>query len=80
MSLFDYVVSGEANFTMDYTGLVVGGFTQPSVARGLIESIANIEKGVCQRFLWILPKPSPTKFCDLKEMNEEFSNKIGNVE
>ena len=55
----------------------MGGFTQPSVARGLIESIANIEKGVCQRFLWILPKPSPTKFCDLKEMNEEFSDKIG---
>lgn len=77
MPSFACIVSGEANFTMDYTGLVVGGFTQPSVARGLIESIANIEKGVCQRFLWILPKPSPTKFCDLKEMNEEFSDKIG---
>ena len=62
---------------MEYTGLVVGGFTQPSVARGLIESIVNIEKGVCQRFLWVLPKPCPTKFCDLKEMNEEFSDKIG---
>ena len=77
MPSFAYIVSGEANFTMDYTELVVGAFTQPSVARGLIESIANIEKGVCQRFLWILPKPSPTKFCDLKEMNEEFSDKIG---
>ena len=77
MPSFAYIVSGEANFTMDYTGLVVGGFTQPSVARGLIESIANIEKGVCQRFLWILPKSSPTKFCDFKEMDEEFLDKIG---
>ena len=62
MPFFTYVVSGEANFTMDYTGMVVGGFMQPNVARELIEPITNTEKGVHQRFLWILPKPSLKNF------------------
>lgn len=47
---FAYVVSGEANFTTDYTGLVVRDFTQPSVARGLIESMANVEKEYVKDF------------------------------
>ena len=33
-----YTVSGDANFVMSSTQLTVGGFTQPGVARGLIES------------------------------------------
>ena len=51
------LVSGEANFKIDRTGLTVGGFVQPGFARGLIEHPPNIEKGLCQRFLWILIQP-----------------------
>ena len=54
--------SGECNFTMSYTGLSVGRFMQLGVARGLFEYGPNIEKGLCQRFLWIIPKPSTTLF------------------
>ncbi len=70
-------MSGESNFTMDYTGLTVGGFTQPSVARGLIEYPPNVEKGLCQRFLWLLPKPNPTLFSELERVDETFSASIG---
>ena len=42
------LVSGDANFSMDYTGLNIGGFTQANVARGFIESTANVEKGLIQ--------------------------------
>ena len=69
-------VSGEANFTMEYTGLTIGGFTQVNVAKGLIESISNVEKGLSQRFHWLIPKPNPIKFADLKTM-KEFSESIG---
>ena len=71
------LVSGEANFLMEHTGLIVGGFTQPNIAKGLIEAIPNIGKGVCQRFLWLFPRPNPTKFNDLKPIDETFSNNIG---
>jgi len=70
-------VSGEANFVMEHTGLTVAGFTQPNVAKGLIEAPSNIEKGVCQRFLWVFPKPTPTKFDKLQAIDETFSNSIG---
>ena len=62
---------------MAHTGLTVGGFTQPNVAKGLIEAPANIEKGVCQRFLWVFPKPTPTKLKDLNPIDETFTAKIG---
>lgn len=74
---FPNAVSGEANFTMEYTGLTIGGFTQANVAKGLIESIPNVEKGLSQRFHWLIPKPNPIKFADLKTMKEEFSESIG---
>lgn len=76
-NICNLIVSGEANFLMEHTGLTVGGFTQPNIAKGLIESQSNIEKGVCQRFLWIFPKPHPTKFKELKPVDGGFSNKIG---
>lgn len=37
-------VSGDANFSMDVTALTIGGFTQPMVARNLIELQASVEK------------------------------------
>ena len=50
-------VTGEANFTMEQTSLIVGGFTQPITARALIEQQGSAEKGLSQRFLGIFPKP-----------------------
>ena len=72
-------MSGEANFSMEHTGLTVGGFTQPNVAKGLIEAPTNIEKGVCQRFLWVFPKPTPTKFENLTPVDQTFSDNIGKI-
>lgn len=69
-------VSGEANFTMQHTGLTIGGFTQPSVARNLLEQPINIEKGLCQRFLWLVPKPSTVAFDDLQRVNIDFMTSI----
>lgn len=68
MFLFNGIisVSGEANFAMDHTGLIVGGFIQPSVARKMIEAQGNVEKGLCQRFLWLIPEPVSTAFEDLQ--------------
>lgn len=72
-------MSGDANFAMDHTGLTIGGFTQPSVARNLIEITANVEKGLCQRFLWLVPKPTPVSFEQLQQVDKEFSASIGNI-
>jgi len=33
---------------MDHTGLTIAGFTQANVAKGLIEAIPNVEKGLSQ--------------------------------
>lgn len=62
---------------MERTALTVGGFTQPSVAKGLIELPTSIEKGLTQRFLWIFPKPSFSKFEDLELVNENFFSYLG---
>ena len=58
-------------------GLTVGGFTQPAVARSLIELPSNIEKGLSTRFLWIFPKPCYAKFESLEPVNEDFSSALG---
>ena len=73
------IVSGDANFDMQRTALTVGGFTQPSVGRALIELPASIEKGLTQHFLWIFPKPSFSPFNSL-ELIEECVEivKVGN--
>ena len=75
--MYVLVVSGDANFEMKQTGLTVGGFIQPSVARNLLEHHANVEKGLCQRFLWFVPKPTPIPFDDLEKVNEVFSSYLG---
>ena len=64
---------------MERTALTVGGFTQPTVARALIELPASIEKGLTQRFLWIFPKPSFAKFDSLELIEEEFSTYLGEL-
>ena len=70
-------VSGDANFQMKHTALSIGGFIQPSVAKSLIEVPQNVEKGLCQRFLWICPKPLMVQFEELQSVSADFSASIG---
>ena len=77
MTCTSSLVSGEANFSMQRTGMTLGGFIQPSVARSLIELQSNVEKGVCQRFLWLIPKPTVVKFDQLQEIDASFVATIG---
>ena len=70
-------MSGDANFSMHHTGMSVGGFIQPSVARSLIELQSNVEKGLCQRFLWLCPKATFVKFDQLQKIDDVFSTSIG---
>ena len=48
-----FLVSGEANFAMQFTHLTVGGFTQPGVARSLVEQPSNADKGLSHRFTYV---------------------------
>ena len=72
-------MSGDANFEMKHTGLTIGGFTQPAVARSLMELPANADKGFSQRFLWCVPKPKIVLFDDLQRVDREFSASIGEL-
>ena len=73
-----FLVSGDANFSMNYTALTVGGFMQPSVARTVIELQGNADKGFSQRFLWCAPKPRMVRFSELQKVDMDFSASIGN--
>ena len=60
-----------------HTSLTVGGFIQPSMAKALIEMAQNIEKGLCQQFLWLAPKPVTVAFDDLEQVDSQFSASVG---
>ena len=62
---------------MSETRLTVGGFTQPAVARSLIDLPSNTEKGLSHRFLWIFPKPVFGKFTSLESVDKTFANNLG---
>ena len=49
--IFNFLVNGEANFTMSATRLTIGGFTQPGVARNIIEMPSKSEKRLSLRLL-----------------------------
>ncbi len=70
-------VTCHANFQMDRTALSIGGFTQPGVARNIIEQRNGAERGFSQRFLWIFPKPTFAKFASLKPVTENISISLG---
>ena len=70
------LVSGDANFSMPSTYLTVGGFTQPSVARHVVELPSSIEKGFTHRFMWIFPKPLYQKFTNLGKANQDFTENL----
>ena len=62
---------------MKQTGMTLGRFMQPSTARNILEQPANAEKGLCQRFLWCVPKPTVVSFEELEEVDRDFSASIG---
>lgn len=70
-------VTGDANFSMEKTALTVGGFTQPSVARNLWDQQASIEKGLPQRFLWLIPQPHFSTFDSLEPIDDDFYDSLG---
>ena len=70
-------VTGEANFSMDSTCLTVGGFSQPSVARILIEQSGSAEIGLSQRILWLFPQPAYSRFCTLEAVDSNFTDGFG---
>ena len=70
-------MTGDTNFAMPYTRLTVGGFTQPGVARSLIELPSNAEKGLSHRFLWLFPCPLFGKFSSLTQVDKSFQQKVG---
>ena len=61
---------------MTSTMLTVGGFTQPAVARSMIEQPSNSEKGLSSHFLWFFPNILYGAFDDLGEVDEEFIGKL----
>ena len=77
-AMYISVVSGDSNFSMGHTGLTVGGFTQPTVARNIVCNPGNSDKGLCQRFLWLLPKPKSVAFEELQKVDQGFCTSIGN--
>ena len=74
MSFELYIVTGEANFSMDRTSF--NCWWLQSACGGLI-LFENPEKGSSQRFLWLFPKPVYGKFNTLEPSNQEFIDKIG---
>jgi hypothetical protein len=62
---------------MESTNLTIGGFSQPVVARSLIEQSGSSEIGLAQRILWIFPKPSYAKFSTLEAVQENFTDALG---
>lgn len=70
-------VTGDANFAMESTALTVGGFSQPPVARTLIEQSGSAEIGLSQRFLWLFPQPSYSRFHTLESVDKDFTDSLG---
>ena len=62
---------------METTCFTVGGFSQPSVARSLIEQSGSAEIGLTQRFLWMFPRPAYSRFCTLEAVDTQFTENIG---
>ena len=75
--LFNCIFSQvKLNLCKKRTGLTLGGFIQLSVAHALIEQLPNIEKCLCQRFLWIVPEPKVVPFDQLQTVDSLFTTAI----
>ena len=77
--IFWSTIAGEANFTMASTNLTLRGFTQPAVARSIIELPVNAEKSLSQRFIWTFPKPTYADFETLEPVDTTFTSALGKV-
>ena len=42
------------------------------MAKALIEQSASVEKGLTQRFLWLIPEPSYSTFDTLEPADDDF--------
>lgn len=62
---------------MERTSLTVGGFTQPAVARTIIEAQSGAQRGFCQRFMWIFPKPVFPHLKTLSDDDEKECESLG---
>ena len=62
---------------MESTSLTIGGFSQPSVARALIEQSGSTEIGLAQRILWVFPQPAYSRFNTLKPVDKIFTENLG---
>lgn len=64
---------------MTSTMLTIGGFTQPGVARSLIEQPSNAERGLSSRFLWFFTECLYGNFRSLGEVDKTFIAKISKL-
>ena len=64
---------------MERTSLAIGGFTQPGVARSIIEPHIGGERGFSQRFLWVFPKPVFGHLNTLSDDEQETCQSLGEV-
>ena len=64
---------------MENTSLTIGGFTQPAVARPIIELPSNVEKGLSSQFLWFFPKPCYCKFETLEPVDDDFTRALSKM-
>lgn len=62
---------------MDHTGPTIRGFIQTTIAWNHIEIPSNVKKGVCQRFLWLVPKLTTVPFEKLQQVNQDLATSIG---
>ena len=62
---------------METTCFTVGGVSQPTVARPLIEQPGSADIGLTQRFLWMFLRPAYSRFCTLEAVNTQFTENIG---
>ena len=62
---------------MSSTMVTIGGFTQPGVARLIIEAPMNIDRGFSHRFMWFFPAPLYKNYDTLCEINQAFIDKLG---
>ena len=61
---------------MSSTQLTVGGFTQPRVARGLIEMPANAEKGILTSIPLVFPEFTVCRLFKPRKVDRDFFQKI----
>jgi hypothetical protein len=62
---------------MKHPSLTIGGFMQTNIARILLEHPMNVDKGLHERYLWIVPNPNPMSYKELEKVENDFTNSIG---